>query len=151
MRAHITGAVLAVFFVATAAAQSTQPPAQERPAAQDQGSVVTVEGCVVREADVPGREDDDDDFILTEVKMVKGSAPMATAKPGAAGAVGTSGAAPMYDIEGIPDERLAKLVGQRVQIEGRFEDIDDQNDKNDLIDIRVTQIRQVEGSCSVKR
>ena len=155
MRAPINGVVLAtaVFFVAAASAQTPQTtPAQERQGARNQGPTVTVEGCVVREADVPGRDDDDDDFILTDVKMIKGTAPAAKGQPGATGSVGTSGAAAaMYDIEGIADAQLSKLVGQRVQIEGRFDDIDDADDKDDLMDIRGTVIRQVEGQCSMKR
>lgn len=134
------------------------PPAQEpprpkpatgTPASQDQARTVTVEGCLMREADVAGIKDDDpDDFVLTSTKMVKGAAPAtraARAKPGDT-PTGTSGAAaPMYEVEDIDDETLKKHVGQRVQIDGTFDDLDD-----DVADIHGSTIRQVPGDCAAK-
>jgi hypothetical protein len=109
--------------------------------------VVTVEGCLMRESDVPSIKDDDpDDFVLTRTKMIKGSTP--TMRTGRSGdtPTGTSGAAaPMYEVEDIDDETLKKHVGQRVQIDGTFDDLED-----DVADIRGTMIRQVAGECSPK-
>jgi hypothetical protein len=113
--------------VALAAGLAAQEPTQypqtptRTPSAQDQKSTVTVEGCLVREQDVPGRKPNVaeragvmEDYILTNTKIVKGTAPeqASTAKPGEP--VGTSAASPMYDVKGIDDEQLKQLVGKRV-------------------------------------
>ena len=135
---------------------------------RDVARAVTVEGCLVREADEPGREPNvaeradntDDDYTLTSTKMVEGSAPV----PGAAGATpgdsptGTSGAqGAMYEVEGIDDEELKQHVGHRVQIEGTFEDVDRarpaterQRPADDLVEIHGTTVRQVAGDCPAK-
>ena len=73
------------------------------------GGTVTIEGCVVREVDAPGRTpppemqsraNTDDDYILTETKVVKGSAPgTAAMNPPAdrpTGTAGVAGSALMY-------------------------------------------------------
>jgi hypothetical protein len=150
----------------TAAAQSPasaqEPPvvptAQTPPPAK-----VTVEGCLVREQDVPGRKPNVversgilEDYILTNTKMVKGSAPAGAAgeaKPGETPAA-TSGASPMYDVKGIDDAQLKTLVGQRVQIDGTFADVvrsPTAKTGEDLADIRGTSIRKVSGECPSKR
>ena len=62
----------------------TQPPRtptpQEQPRTQGQGQVVTVEVCVMREADVPGRKPNvaeragiAEDYILTSTRPIQGS------------------------------------------------------------------------------
>ena len=121
--------------------QATTPGQQHGMAA---GNAVTVEGCLVREKDVPGRQPNvaeragvQEDYILTNVKFVKGSphgsadasASAATSATGTTGATGsaaseqpagTSGmAAVMLEVRGLDDSKLQPLVGQRVQIEGR--------------------------------
>ena len=59
---------------------------------------------------------------------------------------GTSGAdSSMYEVEGIDDATLEKHVGRRVQIDGTFNDLDDE-----VADIRGTMIRQVPGECPAK-
>jgi hypothetical protein len=112
-----------------------QPPA---PAASAQEHSVTVEGCLVREKDVPGRAPNTaekagvmEDFILTNAKIVKGghTAPDAAAT-GTTGSAptqpaGTSGSAgKMFEIRGLNDTELQQFVGQRVEIEGQVDPAD---------------------------
>jgi hypothetical protein len=152
--------------VALAAGLAAQEPTQypqtptRTPSAQDQKSTVTVEGCLVREQDVPGRKPNVaeragvmEDYILTNTKIVKGTAPeqASTAKPGEP--VGTSAASPMYDVKGIDDEQLKQLVGKRVQIDGSFADTmksPTAGAAEDLADIRGTMIRAASGECPPK-
>jgi hypothetical protein len=145
-----------------------QPPATRTPATQDNAdratAPVTVEGCLLREEDVPGREPNvaeragiGEDFILTQSKVIKGTAPSrtaSTAKPGEA--VGTSGTKPsmMFEVEGISGADLKKHAGHRVQIDGTFENIDNaakpaesKTPADDLPEIRGVAIRQVAGEC----
>jgi len=140
-------------------------PAPRTPATQDQAKMVTVEGCLVREADVPGRKPNvaeragiAEDYILTGIKMVKGSAPAAVtaqAKPSDA-PTGTAGtrAGIMYEVEGIEEDQLKQNVGRRVQIDGTFENVDrapaPTTPTADLVEIRGTVIRQVAGDCPAK-
>jgi hypothetical protein len=139
--------------------RSTEPVAQTPPAMAT--AMATVEGCLVREEDVPGRKPNMaeragvlEDYILTDAKITKGSAgPAAEPAPGAP--VGTSGSKLMYEIEGIPDERLKTLVGKRVQIDGSFENVDRaraqpeaRTPADDLPEIRATSIREVPGTCT---
>lgn len=154
-----------------AAAQNPQtppprtPPTTDQPAMQAQATV-TVEGCVMREADVPGRKPNvaeragiAEDYILTSTKMVKGSAPAGTAgaRPGDKPTGTTGMQAAMYEIEGIDDEKLKEHVGHRVQIDGTFENVDRARatperttPADDLVEIRGTTIRQVAGECPAK-
>jgi hypothetical protein len=180
MSKYSFGWALAGAFVLTAsvAAQNppqTQPPTPRTPTTQDparpqdQARMVTVEGCLMREADVPGRRPNvaeragiAEDYILTSTKMIKGSAPgtgtTAQTRPGGqpTGTAGTQGA--MYEVEGIDDERLKQHVGRRVQIEGTFENVDRAKatpergtPADDLVEIRGTTIRQAAGECPAKK
>ena len=178
MSNHFFGCALACALALTAsvAAQDPQrqPPAPRTPSTQepartqDQARAVTVEGCLLREADVPGRRPNvaeragvAEDYILTSTKMVKGSAPAAgtsaQTRPGGTptGTVGAQGA--MYEVEGIDDERLKQHIGRRVQIDGTFENVDRagatperQTPADDLVEIRGSTIRQVAGDCPGK-
>lgn len=175
MSRHFFGGALAgaIALTATVSAQNppAQPPAPRPPAAQDQPrtqetATVTVEGCVMREADVPGRKPNvaeragiAEDYILTSTKVVKGSAPGrgAQARTGDAptGTSGTQGA--MYEIEGIDEQQLKQHAGRRVQIDGTFENVDRATASpergtpaDDLVEIRGTTIRQVAGDCAAK-
>jgi len=156
MNRKFSGCAFAAGLVRAAAAVGAQnPPQQNRPAAQTpttgQPRMVTVEGCVRREAELTNYQfddDDPDDFVLTNTRMIKGTAPApATAQTRPGGRpTGTSGAATsMFEIEGIPDETLANHAGHRVQIDGVFEDLTD-----DVIDLRGSAIRQVAGQCPAK-
>ena len=107
-------------------------------------NTVTVEGCLVREKAVPGREPNVaeragvmEDFILTSAKFLKGSphtsASTASGTAGATGATGTgaseaAGTSGMADLKlevrGLDDTELEKYVGQRVEIEGKVDAAD---------------------------
>ena len=117
----------------------------------------------MREQDVPGRKPNVaerarvmEDYILTNIKIVKGAAPSgsaAEAKPGEKPA-GTSGNTPMYDVKGIEDSQLKSLVGQRVQIDGTVAYLvrsPTAKTGEDLADIRGTSIRRVTGECPTKK
>ena len=169
-RLLLGGAMACALGLTAAAAQNpTTPPPPRNPASPDpahtrtQALVVTVEGCVMREADVAGRNagqhsDSAGDYILTRTKMIKGAAPAspAQAAPGET-PTGTSGTGAMYQVKGIDHEKLKPLVGHRVQVEGTFEDIDraqapsdKKTSADDLVEIRGTSIRQVAGECPAK-
>ena len=170
MSRYFLGCAGALIVATTVAAQNPPPqqdPPTQPPAAQEvRARIVTVEGCLVREADVPGRQPNiaeragiAEDYILTSTKMIKGSAPAgsAQARPGET-PTGTSGAGGlMYEVEGIDDEKLKQHIGQRVQIEGTFENVDrarapkeGQTPADDLVEIRGTVIRKVAGDCPAK-
>ncbi len=156
MNRKFLGCAFAAGVITAAAAAGAQnpPPQQTRPVTQTaagQSRMVTVEGCVRRETDLPAYKFDDadlDDFVLTDTKMIKGTAPAPTAAQARPGGrpTGTSGAArSMFEIEGLPDATLETHAGQRVQIDGIFEDLTD-----DIIDLRGTTIRKVAGDCPAK-
>ena len=157
---------IAGMFVLAAGLAAQEPPAYPQPgsrtppAQEMKAATVTVEGCLVKEQDVPGRKPNVaeragvlEDYILTNTKVVKGSAPQAsTAKPGEA--VGTSGAAAqMYDVKGLADDKLKEFVGKRVQIEGTFADASRSpaaGASEDLVDIQGSTIRAAAGDCPAK-
>jgi hypothetical protein len=178
MKRYFFGAALAgtlAFVSAITAAQTPQtPPTTRPPTAQDparpqqEAQTVTVEGCLMREEDVPGRRPNvaeragiSEDYILTMAKVVKGTAPGAAGKtPGRAGEqpTGTTGAAgTMYEVAGIDDEQLKPHIGHRVQIVGTFQNVDratappeQRTPADDLVEIRATSIRPVKGNCPAK-
>jgi hypothetical protein len=150
---------VAAFGLPAAIAQEPAIPAAQVPPPPS----VTVEGCLVREQDVPGRKPNAverqgilEDYILTDTKMIKGAAPSGLAgqaKPGET-PIGTSGTAPMYDVKGIKADELKALVGQRVQIDGTFADVvrdPDAKIGEDLADLRGGTIRKVAGDCPPPR
>lgn len=152
--------------MAVAVSAAAQYPPTQTPPSQPPAQTATVEGCLMKEADVPGRKPNvaeragiSEDYILAHIKSVKGKLPAgaAEAKPGTP--VGTSGStrAAMFEVTGIDDEQLKKLVGRRVQIEGTFQNVDRlqakpeaQTPLDDLAEIRGTTIRQVSGECPPK-
>lgn len=169
MSRHLLGCACAAALAMTASVAAQNPPAQPpptqdpprqapaaRPGGQDEVRV-TVEGCVMREEDVPGRKPNvaeragiGEDYILTSAKIVKGSAPSS----GQAGGTptGTSGvtSASMFHIEGIDDEKLKSHVGRRVQIEGTLErsaGAATGGTSGDLPELRATTIRPASGEC----
>jgi len=133
-----------------------RPTPSERPSVQGSERTVTVEGCLAREADVPGRKPNiaeragvGDDYILTRTRVVRGTAPAARA-----GAAAASG---MYEVEGIDEGQLKQHVGHRVQIDGEFDNIgraaaapERNTPTDDLVELRGSVIRQVSGDCAVK-
>ena len=154
--------------VAAQAPASSQPPATQpqtqtatKPTQAAGAAMVTIEGCLVREKDVPGRKPNIverqgvmEDYILTSTKMVKGSAPTASTRPDRpTGTAGTAGSR-MYQVKGIDDAKLQALVGKRVQVEGTLADLDEpaapSPGAEDLADIESSSIRQVSGECPSK-
>lgn len=135
----------------TPGTSASQPP---------MAKTVTVEGCLTREADVPGRKPNvagtGENFILTSTKIVKGSAPSAGAAKGEDKPTGTAGLrAMMYEVAGIESDQLKQHAGQRVQIEGTFENVDrakgaGQTASDELVELRGTTIRKVAGECPPK-
>ena len=162
----VTVAALACASSLGAQTSPRTPPPTDQPKPQ-QEAMVTVEGCLMREADVPGRKPNvaeragiTEDYILTNVKMVKGSAPAtgkAEARPGES-PTGTSGAQlTMYEVEGIDEGQLKKHTGHRVQIDGTFQNIDrararpeSRTPADDLVELRGTVLRHVSPECSPK-
>ncbi len=169
---YVSVGVLTVTVAVGAQTPPQQPPPTQRPTmrtapAQDQSKVVTVEGCLMREADVPGRKPNvteragiGEDYILTTTKMVKGSEPRtvtAPTKPGDTATSSSRGAAAMYEVEGISDDDLKPYLGRRVQIDGAFENLgspqvtpEGQGSANALVQIRGTMIRPAVGNCAAK-
>jgi hypothetical protein len=170
MSRHLFGCVVACALALGMNVHAQNPPSNPQPrdpalptAQATSPAPVTVEGCLVREQDVPGRKPNVaeragvmEDYILTNTKIIKGSAPSGSSaepKPGETPA-GTSGASLMYDVKGIDDSRLKSLVGQRVQIDGTFADLvrsPTAKTGEDLADIRGTSIRRVAGECPPKK
>jgi hypothetical protein len=142
------GAVCLTFGLtgALAAQSASQNPTQQPPATDTmaQQHTVTVEGCLVREKDVPGRQPNVaerqgvmEDFILTNAKVIKGSPHTSAGATGTTGSTSATGAQPgqqpagtsgisamMFEVRGIEDTQLQQYVGQRVEIEGKIDPAD---------------------------
>jgi hypothetical protein len=59
----------------------------------------------------------------------------------------------MFDVKGIADERLKEFAGKRVQIDGKFDDLDRSATAaagEDLVNIQGTMIRAATGECPAK-
>jgi hypothetical protein len=156
------GCVCSIALTLSASAQdASRSPAPQANAA------VTVEGCLLREVDVPGRQPPenerarvraDDEYVLTDTKMIKGTAPSAAeASKQDETPTGTSGAARpplLYKVEEIEKATLAEHKGKRVQIDGSFAHLDRANNRpsaaTDLVELRGTAIRPVPGDCPAR-
>lgn len=157
------GCVCACSYAPALAASITQQTQPDRSA----NAAVTVEGCVTREADVPGRQPTDadrerwkrdDDYILTDAKMIKGSAPAATAdrkpdeKP--TGTSGAAGAPLLFKIEKLPIDQVRDQRSKRVQIDGTFRNEERATNPGstayDLVKLDGTSMRTVAGDCPAK-
>ena len=153
-----------IFGAALTVSASAQYPASSPSTKPQANAAVTVEGCLLREVDVPGRqppESDrarvkgDDEYVLADTKMIKGTAPSAAeASKQDETPTGTAGAARpplLYKVEEIEKAALAEHKGKRVQIDGSFAHLDRANNRpsaaTDLVEIRGTAIRQVPGDC----
>jgi hypothetical protein len=164
----LTGALAFVFAAALAAAQApaanqdqtqTQPQ-QASPAADRTGPTITLEGCLYKERDVPGREPNVaeragimEDYILADAAASgSGSAPSA---------------GKMYKVEKIADDQLSNLVGKRVEVTGRIDEDSDTTtgtsgeavpkpdtgfgpDKIELPEFEATSIKAASGTCPAK-
>ena len=160
------GACSAAVFAMPATAQQS-PASGAQPHAQHQAmEAVTVEGCLMREADAPGRRPidadretvkRDDDYVLTDSKMVKGAAPAAseprTGDPRPAGTSGTA-SPQMFKVEKLSTEQLHGHRNQRVRLEGTFRYAERAGNAtspaNDLVKIDATKITPADGSCPAK-
>jgi hypothetical protein len=157
MRYVLASALAGAVMAAAGSAAQTPPPQEPKaqvPAAQgtQESQMATVEGCLMREADVPGRKPNvveragvAEDYILTAAKVVKGAAPSGV------------GARGMFEIEGISEDQLKQHVGKRVQIVGSFQNVDRAQatperatPADDLPEVRGTTIRAVSGECPAK-
>jgi hypothetical protein len=157
MRTHLFGWMVAGVMTTAAVATAQIPPSQpgpgprptptERPGARGSEGLVTLEGCLAREADVQGRLPKipenagvEGDYILTRAKVIKGTAPASLTG--------------MYEIEDIAEGQLASFVGQRVQVDGWFDDLarvaspSGRGESSDgLIDVRGNAIRAIAKDC----
>jgi hypothetical protein len=170
-RKAFAGAVVLALGLTTAlAAQNpppTQPPTQTPPAASQPAMApaqsVTVEGCLVKEKDVPGRAPNPaekagvmEDYILTNARIKDGAG--ATA-PTAEQPTGTSGSkGPMFEVRGLDSQKLEQFVGQRVEIVGKIDpkDIAERSREKaspagepagDLPEIQASNIKKADGTC----
>jgi hypothetical protein len=155
-------------------APSQNPPTQtpapstatSNAATADRENMVTVEGCLRLETKVPGRNIPereikpavaDEDYILTDITMIKGSAPETTAAPAPTDKpVGTAGASampPMYKVKG-DSLKMGDHKGKRVQIDGTFEHEGRADNPKvfpyDLVRLQGSAIREVAGDCPSK-
>ena len=145
----------------TAGAGGSQPPTSPKPSSNGPDNrlaaapaKVTIEGCVVTEAEVGTGKADlgertglDKHFVLVNGSIVKGKAPVATA----AGAGHLPSTA--FRLHGLTDEQVKLHVGHRVRIEGRFADVDASTPAADheFTKLDVATIRQVPGVCSAPK
>ena len=143
----------AAFLILTAAlAGGASRPQAQAPAAP----AVTVEGCVAAQDDIPGgqahtaeRPGVAEDFILTNAKVVKGSAPT-PASGDTSGGVISNALRPMFAIGGLSSDQIKSHAGHRVRIEGTFDDI--RRDPaaatdGDVVQLTGTTILQIQGAC----
>jgi hypothetical protein len=138
-----------------------QPTGQPSASVQAEANMVRIEGCVFKEIDAPGRKvpDDvrsrvetDDDYVLANPKMIQGSAPpAAAAEPQPTGTSGTASSSMMYKVKDIGKAKLKDEVGHRVQIDGVLQHVDRAGKPLtfafDLVELRGTTMRRVEGEC----
>ena len=162
-------AAIAMTF-ATVGAQTPQNPPQtppQTPQSAMQTASTTLQGCVYKEADVPGRTPNvaEKAGVMEDYILVVSPNPSATAgtsgtnPPSAAGAAGAFAAGKAFKLEKIADERLKAVVGKRVEVTGRVDDAakaaagvkPDQNpvspDKIELPEFEVSALKEVEGTC----
>ena len=157
MRIHFTGFVIAGALAMTTVISAQNPPSQppqsprptsaERPTARGSEGLVTLEGCLVREGDVEGQASKvpaapgvTGDYVLTRAKVIKGTAPASLTG--------------MYDVDDIDPGLLASYAGQRVQIDGWFDELDRAANPagrggahNDLVEIRGSAVRAIAKDC----
>lgn len=142
VRCAVTVAFSAVLAGAGVFAQQTPPPSTppsaQTPSAQSglqglDGQTVTVTGCVMREANVPGQQPSVAeragvmrDFILTNVQ-VKSASPSGAEAPGARGgaaapSTGTRGT--QVKLTNIDNDKMEANLNRQIEVTGRL-DVDD--------------------------
>jgi hypothetical protein len=168
MSSTLFGLMLAGALTTATVAAAQDPPPQpqpvprstpiERPTPGDRpvtyGAPVTVEGCLVREDQLPGgklniveKAGITEDYVLTNTKIVKGAAPAPSG--------GATTRTVMYEVEGIAEGQLQSLLNQRVQIDGVFNSLDragapseKRAPNDDLVELRGNTIRKAAGQCA---
>lgn len=159
LTAALTTGALAAQVPAPAPKPSSNLPDDRIPAAA--ASPVTVEGCIAIESEIPGRKPNvaeqagiAEDYILTQAKVVKGTAP-AAATTDTTGGVVSNALRPMYEIGGLSDDQLKAHVGHRVSIDGTFANVGRSEGaaplNDDLVELTGTSIRTVPGACTAPK
>ena len=158
---------------------TTQPTTTQAPApatAAQNMATTTIQGCVYKEQDIPGRSPNVaekagvmEDYILVAAPagMSATAGTSGTTPPATAGTTGTAGAGmsgtKAYKLEKIADEQLRAVVGKRVEVTGRVDaekgdtatgtastparDANVGPDKIELPEFEVTSMKEVEGTC----
>jgi hypothetical protein len=132
-------AVLCAEVLLFAQTRAAAPNPQERLTADRQSAIVTLVGCLQREATVPGRRANIieragimQDYLLTQATLAPPSLTDARTTGGptpdtpvsTAGSPQTPVTGSVYKIEGIAADRLRKLTGKRVEVTGRIDEDD---------------------------
>ena len=163
-RGIVQGLVCAVALAAPAMAQSpTQAPAPQGATAPLEAVMVRIEGCVSRDVDAPGlkppeglrsRAEEDEEYVLTNTRLIQSPAQSATPPQPAGAPTGTSGIATssqMYQVKDVSKTKLKEEIGHRVQIDGTLEHVERAANPvafaTDLVVLRGTLIRRVDGDC----
>lgn len=162
-------AVFCAGAVAHAQATATPQQPQTQPSSTQQATT-TVEGCVYREADIPGRTPNVaeragamEDYILV-ASNAKAQGTVGTS--GTTGTAGASATAKMFKLEHADDEKLSALVGKRVRVTGKTDaersdmksptttqpqtDRSMGPDKINLPEFEVATITEASGTCPSK-
>jgi hypothetical protein len=118
--------------------------------------MVTAQGCLKQEKDVPGarpnvaeRAGVGEDFILTQAKLTKSET---------AGAGKTAKGA-MYKISGLDDEKLRSMSNQQVEVQGRLREKTltgatkpttpgPTTPPDEVQEIRATSIKMIASTCT---
>jgi hypothetical protein len=168
-RKLLAGLAYAVAIAVPLAAQEPQPrsPQTSTPPSQAAApnAAVSIEGCLMREIDVPGRHvpdgvrsrtNTDNDFVLVDAKpaqSAKSAAPTESPQPdtpvGTSGSVSTSPV--MYKVKNVDAAQLEEHKNHRVRIQGTLDRTDRTNNPEtfagDLVLLRGSAIEKIEGTC----
>jgi hypothetical protein len=160
----VQGLVCAVALATPVMAQNpTQAPAPQGATASLEAVMVRIEGCVSRDVDAPGlkppeglrsRAEEDEEYVLTNTRMVQSPAQSSTTLLPAETPTGTAGIATssqMYQVKDVSKAKLKEEIGRRVQIDGTLEHVERTANPvsfaTDLVALRGTMIRRVDGDC----
>ena len=161
------GLACAVAIAVPLAAQEPQQTAPKLSTPAATATAVTIEGCLMRELDVPGRRapdavqsraNTDDDYVLIDAKAAQDSKATPTTSPQPDTPVGTSGSVTsspaMFKVKDIDSTKLVEHKNQRVRIQGTIDRTDRTNNPDtfagDLVLLRGTAIEKIEGACPSK-
>jgi hypothetical protein len=161
--------------VAASAQSPTQQPQAQQPA-MEQAASKTVEGCVYREKDIPGRAPNvaERAGVLEDYILVADASASSSEAVGTSGTSGTAGAATsaasaasnMFKLEHTADDELSAVVGKRVRVTGKVDaEAGDKSgtavgtsgadksmgpDSINLPELEVSSIQEIEGTCPAK-